>query len=76
MGLAKRLEKESTDEERIVTAFVLCFSREPEELELGRSIEFLQSAKSSSGEPATAESRQLLSFCQALFSTAEFRNLD
>lgn len=75
-GLAKRLEKEATDEQRIVKAFVLCFSREPEEFELRRSLEFLNSETTSPGEPAKVGSRQLLSLCQALLATAEFRNLD
>jgi hypothetical protein len=74
--LAKRLEKEATDEQRIVKAFELCFTREPEEFELQRSLEFLKSETTSPDEPAKVDSLQLLSLCQALLGTAEFRNLD
>jgi len=75
-GLAERLEKEATDERRIAKAFVLCFSREPEEIEMRRSLEFLNCETRSPGEPAKVDSRQLQSLCQALLATAEFRNLD
>ncbi len=75
-GLAKRLAQEATDEQRVKKAFVLCFSREPEEIELRRSLEFLNCETKSPGEPAKVDSRQLLSLCQALLATAEFRNLD
>jgi len=75
-GLAKRLEKEETVEQRVVKAFVLCFSRQPEAVELLRSLEFLNSETKSPGEPAKVDSGQLLSLCQPLLATAEFRNLD
>lgn len=58
-------------------AFLLCFGREPQEIEMKRSLTFL----SPTGQTADTESRQnedltRLSFCQAMLSTAEFRNLD
>jgi hypothetical protein len=75
-GLAKRLEKEATDDQRIVKAFVLCFSRPPEEMELHRSLTFLNQGRTATGEPSKFDFQQWHSLCQALLSTAEFRNLD
>lgn len=73
ISLASRLHKEAeTQEARVKLAFRLCFCREPDREELMRSLKFLKEANS------TTEPSMLVweSFCQALFSMAEFRNLD
>lgn len=78
--------------EQINQAFVLCFSRRPDHQEQQRSLDFLQSDEitKSESKPAGEESANdtesasgnadarevLISFCQALMATAEFRNLD
>jgi hypothetical protein len=76
MSLSKRLMGETPlTEEQIRLAFQLCFSREPLPEEEARAMEYLNSpplAADGKEKPATL----LESFCQALFATAEFRNLD
>jgi len=67
-GARSSTADESTDRRLVSQAFLLCFSREPEESELERSLEFL-----ASGEDRGAK---LIDFCQALLCTGEFRNLD
>ena len=50
-GLATRLIKEEgTDEQRIQRAFLLCFSRQPEQVEMNRSLDFLKNKKHSVDE--------------------------
>ncbi len=71
-ALAARLENESgNDRERVKRAFAICFARHPESDEMKRSLSYLKNE-------ITLDDRSLtmLSFCQALMSTAEFRNLD
>lgn len=79
-GLAKRLEAETTVEQRIVKAFVLCFSRPPDEREMQRSLKFVQGGLELtdplSGALTEVDALQWFSLCQALLATAEFRNLD
>ena len=76
-GLATRLMKESgTDEQRIQRAFLLCFSRQPEQVEMNRSLDFLKNKKHSVNESSDSVPMELIHFCQALLCTAEFRNLD
>ncbi|HUP79974.1 MAG TPA: DUF1553 domain-containing protein, partial [Pirellula sp.] len=76
-GLAARLIKEErTDEQRIQKAFLLCFSRQPEQLEMKRSLQFLSHKMNPAVTSNDAVPEQLLNFCQALLCTAEFRNLD
>ncbi len=76
-GLAARLNMEnSTHEQRISKAFLLCFSRHPEPMEMERSLQFFSNMKHTVGESSEALPTELLSFCQALLCTAEFRNLD
>ena len=75
-GLATRLIKEErTDEQRIQKAFLLCFSRQPEQLEMKRSLQFLSNKMHAVVNSNDAVPEQLLNFCQALLCTAEFRNL-
>jgi cytochrome c553 len=71
-ALAERLVDETdTKRQSVERAFQLCFTRNPGQDELERCLEFLRQADSSGDDLLT-----LQSFCQALFSTAEFRNLD
>jgi hypothetical protein len=72
-ALAQRLSREATsNEDRVKLAFLLSFGREAAPAEVGRSLEFL----SQSADREAAADPQLVSFCHALLSTAEFRNLD
>jgi hypothetical protein len=73
-ALANRLEQEEPETKtRIELAFRLCFGREPMEAEQTRSLEFL---KAPNTDDDTSGHAKLVSFCQALLCTAEFRNLD
>lgn len=74
-GLAARLASESNNEDRIRRAFWLCFSREPDQADMERGLAFLEQVGVSENQLAK-EKAVLASFCQALLSTAEFRNLD
>lgn len=75
--LADRLLIEaSSPTQRVQLAFQLCFSRIPDEYEEQRAINFLEHSKAPVTEGVDAERETLISFCQALLSTAEFRNLD
>lgn len=63
----RRLEHETSSQEDFVNrAFEMCFARQPDGVERNRSLEFLESA----------DEKAKQNFCQALLSTAEFRNLD
>ena len=79
-GIAMRLVREdSLDEQRIQKAFLLCYCRQPDPLEIQRSLQFLKRNKQEVDSPNSSNDavpQQLLSFCQALLCTAEFRNLD
>jgi hypothetical protein len=68
-ALAQRLTKETTDnEQRIHRAFIICLGRPPDADEAKIAAEFLNTKD----EPE----KILAAFCQSLFATAEFRNLD
>ncbi|MDG1893446.1 MAG: DUF1553 domain-containing protein [Fuerstiella sp.] len=76
-NLAVRLERESSnDDELVQRTFQLCFGREPDADELAGSLAFF--SQDGSAIPADKADRDLtmLSFCQAMLCTAEFRNLD
>jgi hypothetical protein len=79
-AMAARLERETrTDEELVQKAFQLCFGREPDADETQRSLTFLRQDEPADDEDAAEQpddNLTILSFCQALLSTAEFRNLD
>jgi hypothetical protein len=76
-ALAARLVREAeSDEERVRRAFLLCFGHGPMEEEERRCVEFLRLDATPLAEGAEMENPQLFSFCQALLSTAEFRNVD
>ena len=71
-ALAARLTREADgDEARVRLAFRLCFGREPDDAEAARSLDFLADDPNEGDGPSALES-----FCQAILSTAEFRNLD
>jgi len=77
-ALAGRLLHESSSDQALVRrAFLLCFSRTPDDEEERRSLAFLRTRSPAAAAEGTAVDRvTLVSFCQALLSTAEFRNLD
>jgi hypothetical protein len=76
-GLASRLVREAgSADEGVRRAFLLCFSRNPGPREQQRAIEFLGSSEPSAADDSATPPPVLISFCQALLSTAEFRNLD
>jgi len=79
--LATRLaENSSRRESQIGNAFRICFGREPDATELARGLKFLsyemEIEKTESVSSAEANDPVLVQFCQALLSTAEFRNLE
>ena len=75
-ALAERLRSETQSEkEMVMRAFQLCFAREPDANEVDRSIAFLRQDDHRSSTENGAD-LTVLSFFQALLSTAEFRNLD
>jgi hypothetical protein len=76
-SLADRLMRESdNDAKRIRRAFSLCFGRAPDAEETKLASEFLERGKKLAGEDEALQAKVLASYCQALLSTAEFRNLD
>ena len=54
---------------------MLCYGRSPGPQEQQRALEYLTSPPAE-GETDVDASQRLASFCQALFCTAEFRNVD
>ena len=76
-GLATRLQRESSSHrDRIHRAFSLCFGRAPDLDELQRTLAFLQQRDDAGSTSHNFEDITLVSFCQALLSTVEFRSLD
>ena len=76
-ALADRLIRESSSEtQRIDLAFRLCLGRAPDDYEQRRAVEFLESSEPPAEEGVDADRETLINFCQAMFATAEFRNLD
>ena len=72
-SLAGRLRREAdTRVDQVRRSFVLCFSREPDSDELVTAEAFFDTRLTSSEDPQQV----LVSYCQALLSTAEFRNVD
>lgn len=75
-GLASRITHDAaTDIERVNLAFRLCFCREPDVEEQQWALVFINQSHVDP-EQRVDDERVLVSFCQALLSTAEFRNLD
>jgi len=77
-ALAARVGREAeTDAARVRTAFLLCFGRPAEPGEEAAALAFLEAGDASGIRDADARRQKVLvSYCQALLSTAEFRNLD
>lgn len=77
-SLAARLTKRGGNvQDQVKYAFLLCFSREPDADELRLADEFFtQKTKEPEHEALPDKKQVLISFCQALLATAEFRNLD
>ncbi|HTN75977.1 MAG TPA: DUF1549 and DUF1553 domain-containing protein, partial [Pirellulaceae bacterium] len=76
-GLASRLQREADNHDaRIRRAFLLCLSRKPDEAELKLATAFFAKAENLAGQDESARQSLLAVYCQALLSTAEFRNLD
>ncbi len=83
VAFAHRLLRQSDNNaDRIRLAFQLSFARAPDDDEMEMATKFLGTATLPSdqvlGKPAdwNVPTQKLVSFCQALLSTAEFRNLD
>ena len=76
-ALADRLVRETNGSEELVRrAFLLCYARPPDPDEEHRSLSFLSACADAPVASAGLDRATLVSFCQALFSTSEFRNLD
>ena len=75
-ALAARLASEPDDATRIRRAFRLCFGRAPAADEAERAATVLARGRSLAGDDEDQRRRLLAACCQALLSTAEFRNLD
>ena len=79
-ALANRVRKEAGDDRTagLRFAFQLCFARSPTMDEESSALDFLSagSAQPDTADDSNAQADALSSFCQAILSTAEFRNLD
>jgi len=76
-AFALRLARDfDSDEQRIRRAFTLCLARSPEDGEMKRALQYLEDSRQLAGADETQQSLVLAGYCQALLSTAEFRNLD
>ncbi|WP_291177874.1 PSD1 and planctomycete cytochrome C domain-containing protein [Gimesia sp.] len=76
-SLAMRLMNEAdSDQDRLRLAYRLCFSRDPDTFEEQYGMKFLAEVTETNDKLQSEASLGLISFCQSLLSTAEFRNLD
>lgn len=76
-ALADRLLREADDDEqRIRRGYLLCLGRVPDENERRDVAEFFQKKSLLSGDDEQRSRQLLQSYCQVLFLTAEFRNID
>ena len=79
-ALAERVRSEAGGDSktRVRHIFRLCFSRLPDAQEEARALKFLASDSEPTRASDNLDDRAdvLISFCQAILSTAEFRNLD
>ena len=76
-GLADRLMREAgDDEQRVRRAFLLCYSRAPDDDEVKMVASFFDRAQTLAGSDEKLRRQLLADCCQSLLSTAEFRNLD
>jgi len=69
------LNHSEVKQEQVVFAFRICFSREPDSEEQAQSLAFLTRTRDAPEEHQPVPAA-LIDFCQALFCTGEFRNLD
>jgi hypothetical protein len=77
VSLARRVgAKTENAEGQVKFAFLLCFSRQPDSEELKLASEYLSQKEKPADDSRDDEPLVLVSFCQALLATAEFRNLD
>jgi mono/diheme cytochrome c family protein len=77
LSLAKRVGSKSQNaEDQVQHAFLLCFSRQPDSEELKLALGFLGQKNKTTNNNSEENSQILVSFCQSLLATAEFRNLD
>jgi hypothetical protein len=77
VALADRLMREADDDEhRIRRGYLLCLCRTPDEAEWRVVTEFFQQKSLLSGNEEQRSRQLLQNYCQVLFLTAEFRNVD
>ncbi|HCO22553.1 MAG TPA: hypothetical protein DIT97_05625 [Gimesia maris] len=76
-SLAIRLMNQAdNDQDRLRLAYRLCFSREPDKVEEQYGMKFLAEVTQTNAKSQSDASLGLVSFCQSLLATAEFRNID
>lgn len=76
-ALAQRVMKEAaTESERIRHTFHLCFNRAPDDAEFAIATGFFKAARQSPQSATSDETTTMITYCQALLSSAEFRNAD
>ena len=76
-AFATRLRQEaSSKSDRVHRAFQLCFGRSPDPVEHQQAFAFLENSESAVPDGIDEGEFSLVSFCQALLSTVEFRSLD
>ncbi len=76
-ALADRLMRETDDDEhRIRRGYQLCLSRDPDEDERRAVAEFFRQKMLLPGNEEQRRRQLLQTYCQVLFLTAEFRNID
>ena len=68
--------RHSNDESLVRRVFMLCFSRAPADAEARIAASFFARGKTLARDDERQRRRLLAAYCQALLSTAEFRNLD
>jgi mono/diheme cytochrome c family protein len=71
-----RADPGNDDAARIGRGFLLCFSRDLSAAEMKRAASFLEPVRPRARADEKERGQLLTAFCQALLSTAEFRNLD
>jgi hypothetical protein len=76
-AFARRLVQEANgEEEQIRRGFMICYARLPEPMEIELAKEYFAKGRSLGAVTPEAYHQVLVSYCQSLLCTAEFRNLD